>query len=79
MTHKGALKDMQVGIYCTKKEMRAFKPRTGGRKLIASVLNVINEEELSIYRFLSSGAKKSKRQPRLVELGVDWFTSRWSI
>ena len=31
-----------------------------GRQLIASVLYVINEVELSIYRFLSSGAKKVK-------------------
>ena len=69
MTHKGALKDMQVKIECTKKEMKAFKART-------SVLYVINEVELSIYRFLSSGVKISKRQPRLVELGVDRFTSR---
>ena len=30
MTHKGALKDMQVKISCTKKEMRAFKARTSG-------------------------------------------------
>ena len=47
-----------------------------GRQLNASVFYVINEVELSIYRFLSSGAKKSKRQPRPVELGVDRFTSR---
>ena len=39
--------------------------------MIASVLYVINEVELSIYRFLSLGAKNSKREPRLVELGVD--------
>ncbi|RVX18570.1 hypothetical protein CK203_006345 [Vitis vinifera] len=30
-------------------------------------------------KFLSLGAKKSKRQPRPVELGVDRFTSCWSI
>ena len=42
-----------------------------GKKLITSVLYVINEVELSIYRFLSSGAKKSKRQPQSVKLGVD--------
>ena len=39
--------------------------------MIASVLYVINEVELSIYRFLSSGAKKSKKQPQLVKLAVD--------
>ena len=30
MTLKGALKDMQVRIKCTKKEIRAFKARTSG-------------------------------------------------
>ena len=34
-----------------------------GRQLIASVLYIINEVELSIYRFLSLGAKNSKKQP----------------
>ena len=28
MTYKSVLKDMQVMIYCTRKEIRAFKPRT---------------------------------------------------
>ena len=28
MNHKGALKDMQVKIECTKKKMRGFKART---------------------------------------------------
>ena len=45
--------------------------------MIVSVLYIINEVELSIYRFLSSGAKKSKRQPRLVELGVD--REEWNL
>ena len=31
-----------------------------GRQLNASVIYVINEVELSIYRFLTSGAKKNK-------------------
>ena len=39
--------------------------------MIASVLLFINEVELLIYRFLSSGVKNSKRYPRSVELGVD--------
>ena len=34
-----------------------------GKQLIASVLYVINEAELLIYRFLTSGAKKNKKQP----------------
>ena len=46
------------------------------RQLNASVLYVINEVELSIYRFLTSGAKKNKKLPQLAELGVDRFTSR---
>ena len=50
-----------------------------GRQINAGVLLLINEVELSIYRFLTSGAKKTKKQPQLVELGVDRFTSRWSI
>ena len=49
------------------------------RQLIASVLYIINEVELSIYRFLTLGAKKNKRQPQSVELGVDRFTSHWRI
>ena len=32
-----------------------------GRQLNTSVLYVINEMELSIYRFLTSGAKKNKK------------------
>ena len=34
-----------------------------GRQLNANVLYVINEVELSIYRFLTSGANKNKKQP----------------
>ena len=50
-----------------------------GTQINADVLLFMNEEELSIYRFLTSGAKKTKRQPQSVELGVDWFTSLLSI
>ena len=50
-----------------------------GRQLNASVLYIINEVELSIYRFLTSEAQKNKKQAQPVELGVDQFTSRWSI
>ena len=42
-----------------------------GKQLIASVLYVINEVKLSIYRFLTSEAKKNKKQTQPVELGVD--------
>ena len=49
------------------------------RQLIASVLYIINESKLSIYRFLSLGTKNSKKQPQLVEPWVDRFTSRWNI
>ena len=42
-----------------------------GRQINAGVLYLINEVELSIYRFLTSGAKKNKKQPQPIELGVD--------
>ena len=47
-----------------------------GRQINTGVLYVINEMEFSIYRFLNSGAKKNKKQPQPVELGVDRITSR---
>ena len=50
-----------------------------GKQINSSVLFIINEVELSIYRFQTSGAKKTKKQPQSIELGIDWFTSRWSI
>ena len=50
-----------------------------GIQINAGVLLFINEVELSIYRFLTSGAKKNKKQPQLVKLGVNRFTSDWSI
>ena len=50
-----------------------------GRQINAGVLLHINEVELSIYRFLTLGAKKIKKQSQSVELRVDQFTSRWSI
>ena len=50
-----------------------------GRQLNASVLYIINEVEFSIYRFLTSGAKKNKKKSQPVELGINQFTSCWSI
>ena len=47
-----------------------------GKQIDAGILLLINEVELSSYRFLTSGAKKTKKQPQLVKLGVDRFTSR---
>ena len=41
------------------------------KQINAGILLLINEVELSIYRFLSSGAKKIKKQPQLVKLGID--------
>ena len=35
--------------------------------------------KLSIYRFLTSGAKNTKKQHRLIEFGVNQLTSRWAI
>ena len=40
-----------------------------GRQLIASVLYIINEVEVSIYSLLSLEAKKTKKQSQPVELG----------
>ena len=40
-----------------------------GRQINGGVLLLINKVELSIYRFLTSGAKKNKKQPQLVERG----------
>ena len=54
MTHKSALKDMQV------KKWELFDQEQVGRLLKASVLLSIIEVELSFYRFLSSGFKNSK-------------------
>ena len=45
-------------------KLEFFYQEQVGRLLNASVLLSINEVELSIYRFLSSGAKNSKREPR---------------
>ena len=50
-----------------------------GRQKNVGVLYPINEVELSIYRFLTSGAKKNKKHPQPVKLGVNRFISRWSI
>ena len=50
-----------------------------GRQVNACVFLLINEVEISIYRFLGSGAKNSKKQPWLVELGINQLTSRWTI
>ena len=47
-----------------------------GRQINACVLLLINEVELSIYKFLTLEAKK---QPRLVELGANWLTIHWTI
>ena len=46
-----------------------------GRQINLGVFLLINEVELSIYTFVTSGAKKTKKQSQLVKLEVDWFTS----
>ena len=48
--------------------MRVFKVEQVGRQINASVLLLINEVELSIYKFLTLGAKKPKNS-------LDW--SSW--
>ena len=50
-----------------------------GRQVNACVLLLINEVELSIYRFSTLGAKNAKKQPQPIELKVDRLTSCWAI
>ena len=50
-----------------------------GKQLNASVFYLINEVKLLIYKFLTSRAKKNKKQPQPVELEVNRVTSRLSI
>ena len=57
----------------------SLRQKQVGKQVNACVLYLINEVEFSIYRFLTLGAKKNKKQPQPVELGVDWMTSHWSI
>ena len=59
--------------------MRALRQEQVGRQINAGVLLFINEVKLSIYRFLTSGGNKNKKQPQSIELGVDRFISRLSI
>ena len=40
-----------------------------GRQINEGILYLINEVELFIYRFLTSGSKKIKKLPQSVELG----------
>ena len=47
-----------------------------GKQINIGVIFLINEVELSIYRFPISGAKKTKKQPQSIELGGNRFTSR---
>ena len=47
-----------------------------GRQINAGVLLLINEVELSIYKFLTL---KAKKLPRSVELGANWLTIYWTI
>ena len=56
--------------------MRAFRQEQVGKQINADVLLLINEVELSIYRFLTLRAKETKKQPQPIELVVDQFTSR---
>ena len=46
-----------------------------GKQINVSVLLLINEVELNIYRFITLGTNKTKKQSHPIELGVDWFTS----
>ena len=61
------------------KKWELLRQEQVGKQINTVVLLLINEVELSIYRFLTSGAKKTKKQSQPIELGVDQFTSRWSF
>ena len=63
MTHKGALRICKWRFNAPRKKWKLLRQEQVGRQLIASVLYVINEVGLSMYRFLSLGAKKTKKQP----------------
>ena len=56
-----------------RKKWELLRQEQVGRQINASVLLLINEMELSIYRFLTPGPKKNKRQPQPIELGVNWI------
>ena len=61
MTHKSALRICKWWFNALWKKWELFDQEQVGRLLNASVLLSINEVEFSIYRFLSSGVKNSKR------------------
>ena len=61
MTHKGALRICKWRFNAPRKKWELLRQEQVGRQLIANVLYVINEVELSIYRFLTSRAKKNKK------------------
>ena len=60
MNHKGVLKNMQMEINAPRKEWEILRQEQVGKQINAGVLFLINEVELSIYRFLTSAAKMSK-------------------
>ena len=58
------------------KKNETLREEQVGKQINASVLMLINEVELSIYRFLAS---RTKKQPRSIKLGVNRLTSHWTI
>ena len=59
--------------------MRALRQEQLGKQINAGVLLLINEVELSIYKFLASRVINAKKQSQSVELGVNMLTSHWAI
>ena len=69
MNHKSALKDMQMGFNAPRNEWELLRQEQVGRQINISVLFLKNEVELSIYKFLTTRTKKTKKQPQSIELG----------
>ena len=59
--------------------MRALNEEQVGRQLIGSVIFLINEMELSIYRFLALDTKNAKKWSHLIKLLFDRLTNHWAL
>ena len=60
---------MQMGFNAPRNEWELLRQEQVGRQINISVLFLKNEVELSIYKFLTTRTKKTKKQPQSIELG----------
>ena len=60
---------MQMGFNAPKNEWELLRQEQVGRQINISVLFLKNEVEFSIYKFLTTRTKKTKKQPQSIELG----------